>query len=208
MSKPLPIVKSRILRHMMRFGNQVMLKPQSVASHSFYVALMTLDLCQLLEVDDSVLLPALAKAILHDVPESEVTDIVYPVKKRLEGIPERLEEEVIKHYGLNKRYTWISDLGEWVVKISDMVEAFMQIIEEEMYGNITFAVNETKAEFLADIRDLILGVPNKTPRIIQAKFGEKIFQHIIKEYRLPLDAHIKREAITPRTLLTRAGDER
>ncbi len=79
-----------------RFGTLPMIQSESVAAHSFNVAIMSLliaDFDEDLKVDHALLL---RKALFHDFEETILSDIPHPIKHRFQGgrLGKQLEEIV------------------------------------------------------------------------------------------------------------------
>ena len=71
------------LKHIIRYNTRRHIKNESVAEHSFYVALISLILCQENNLDDKTTKDAIIKALLHDMPEIEINDITHDAKEKL-----------------------------------------------------------------------------------------------------------------------------
>lgn len=73
-----------MLKDVIRYNCRKHLKDESVAEHSFYVALLALMICEEKNVkDDDVIRKVLIKALLHDMPEIDLNDITHNVKEKL-----------------------------------------------------------------------------------------------------------------------------
>lgn len=72
------------LKDVIRYNCRKHLKDESVAEHSFYVALLTLMICDEKNIkDEGIITRSLIKALLHDMPEIELNDITHNVKEKL-----------------------------------------------------------------------------------------------------------------------------
>lgn len=71
------------LKDVIRYNTKQKLKDESVAEHSFYVALISLLLCFKFNIDAEDTLQILIKSLLHDMPEIELNDITHDVKEKL-----------------------------------------------------------------------------------------------------------------------------
>lgn len=71
------------LKSIIRYNTRMHIKNESVAEHSFYVALLTLMICDKENMSDEIKLQAIIKALLHDMPEIETNDITHDAKERL-----------------------------------------------------------------------------------------------------------------------------
>lgn len=73
-----------MLKDVIRYNCRKHLKDESVAEHSFYVALLALMICEQKHIEDNdIIRQVLIKALLHDMPEIELNDITHNVKERL-----------------------------------------------------------------------------------------------------------------------------
>lgn len=123
-----------------------LVKPTTVAEHSFHVAVIALTISEdLKEAGQPVdQFKVLKHALLHDVEESIISDIPYTVKMhirpslaealrimgedQLVDVPEWLTREI---------YAECDGSMEWlVVKAADMVELLMYCRDEERLGNL------------------------------------------------------------------------
>lgn len=107
---------------------------ETVAAHSFEVAYLTMVLADRLvssgcKIDVA---KALRMALIHDIPESIMGDIVKWSKDRLGDGPERLEEEAIEELGLQNYGNLLRELNEGVstealiVKLADHLSTALQ----------------------------------------------------------------------------------
>lgn len=113
---------------------------QNVAEHSFYVALYTDKLCQMLPVPDNVRVQAVALALRHDMLEVMHGDIPGPAKGRL-GVDDkrdwgRLERATEGDYTFPPLSLNESLFVARVVKMADKIEAAMFLQREVQTGNV------------------------------------------------------------------------
>lgn len=71
------------LKNIIRYNTRLRLKDESVAEHSFYVALLSLMICDKYNVSNEITKNTVIKALLHDMPEIETNDITHDAKERL-----------------------------------------------------------------------------------------------------------------------------
>lgn len=72
-----------MLKNIIRYNTRRHLKNESVAEHSFYVALISLQLCKEYNLNERITHDAVIKALLHDMPEIELNDITHDAKEKL-----------------------------------------------------------------------------------------------------------------------------
>ncbi len=116
---------------------------ETVAAHSFEVAYLTMVLADRLvnsgcEIDVA---KALRMALIHDIPESIMGDIVKWSKDRLGDGPDRLEEEAIEELGLQNYGSLLKELNEGtsvealIVKLADNLSTALQGIRYRVMGH-------------------------------------------------------------------------
>lgn len=128
------------LKNLVRYNNRTKLKDESVAEHSFFVALMSLMICDTLEIDKETTYECLVKAVLHDMPEIEMNDITHDVKERLklETILQSYENEYYqKHF---KSFASMMDLEDGslssiIVALADTESVKQFVQNEKRLGN-------------------------------------------------------------------------
>lgn len=138
-----------------RFGNMPMIEVESVASHSYNVAIMSLmiaDYDETLKVDREAML---RKALFHDFEETILSDIPHPIKHRFKGgklgrllkeiVPELVENEIFKELpdGLKNRYVRDAlgakeDLEGRIVAAADAMDIIVTALREQKLGNRYF----------------------------------------------------------------------
>jgi 5'-deoxynucleotidase YfbR-like HD superfamily hydrolase len=138
-----------------RFGTLPMIEVESVASHSYNVAIMALmiaDYEDKLEINREVLL---RKALFHDFEETILSDIPHPIKHRFKGgklghllkeiVPELIEHEIFKELPerLRKRCVQAAlsakeDAEGQIVGAADAMDIIMTSLRELKMGNRYF----------------------------------------------------------------------
>lgn len=138
------IRKLRALRHIRRFNFHHCNRPTSVAEHSFFVALIAMELFP----NDPTVLEA---ALLHDAEEACTGDIGHLIRKRLDM--KTIDQRAAYELGLNMR-----DAGHRVndaVMLCDLVELKIYLEEERMSGNLH--LSEIESEVMGGINYLCQG---------------------------------------------------
>lgn len=136
------------LKHMARYNTWPRIQNESVAEHSFYVALFTLMLCEEFGVNHQVKSYAFEIAIVHDVPEAIMNDITYDAKRKIPEINEPLkkfEKSYIKknfpkQYDLMFEFTEDEEilLARELVHLADAYSVAQYCDNEVMLGNKYF----------------------------------------------------------------------
>lgn len=88
------------LKDVIRYNCRKHIKDESVAEHSFYVALMSLMICEEKHIkDERIIRDAVTKSLLHDMPEIDLNDITHNVKEALNLRPmlKKYEDEYFEH---------------------------------------------------------------------------------------------------------------
>ncbi len=138
-----------------RFGTLPMIQSESVASHSYNVAILSLmitDYDPEIQIDRELLL---RKALFHDFEETILSDIPHPIKHRFKGgklgqlleeiVPELVENEIFKELPphLRDRYARVTITskegveGE-MVAAADAMDIVMTAVRELKLGNRYF----------------------------------------------------------------------
>jgi hypothetical protein len=117
------------LYYIKRWGRTPTLRIQSVAEHSFHVAALSDELCRRLGVLDVVRLRTVWWAMYHDAPETETTDIPYPVKKPLKMYIDRLETDLCPWY-----YNAKAEIGPTSIAIISIADKMEELVFLNVWG--------------------------------------------------------------------------
>lgn len=138
------------LKNLKRYNHRTRLKDESVAEHSFFTTLITLELCVQFKLDNATTFTCMLKALLHDMPETELNDITYDVKLALNLYP-LLKVYEDKYY--EKHFPEFAQLMNndeenivnLIVKYADALSVLQYSYNEIELGNVTFKTikNET-----------------------------------------------------------------
>ena len=132
------------LKNVIRYNTKNKLKDESVAEHSFYVALIVLKLCKEYEYSEETTQLCLIKAILHDMPEIELNDITHDVKEHLHLRP-LLKEYEDDYY--KREFTEYADLMikpqtfDTIVDLADAYSVRQYCLNEISLGNHNSEIN-------------------------------------------------------------------
>lgn len=146
------------LKNVIRYNTRPILKQESVAEHSFYVALFTLKICDDYNINENIKKDAVIKSLLHDMPEIELNDITHNVKEKLRLRPflKAYEDEYYKtHY--SQYYELMStshDLTSIIVVLADAWSVFQYVNNEMSLGNKSKQIEEIDNEIRQRIQDL------------------------------------------------------
>jgi 5'-deoxynucleotidase YfbR-like HD superfamily hydrolase len=138
-----------------RFGTLPMIESESVASHSYNVAIMALMIADYepdLEVNRE---EVMRKALFHDFEETILSDIPHPIKHRFKGgklgvllkeiVPELIENEIFKELPERLKRLYVKsalgakeDLEGQIVGAADAMDIIMTSLRELKMGNRYF----------------------------------------------------------------------
>jgi len=104
-----------LLTYVPRWGIIPMARPESVAEHTFRVAVIAFEIAQRYGVETA---PVLYRALIHDGPEAGTGDIASPVKEPLADLPE-LERALCSWWEPGKPPR---DVLDHIVKIADLID--------------------------------------------------------------------------------------
>lgn len=163
------------LKNLVRFNMDFKINTESVAEHSYFVALFTDIIVQYLVEQDKFdtrdALNCLRIALIHDTPEVETSDIPHPVKvnnPEINAVLTKAEYEYIER-NFGKKYltlfkafecpTNITERGyHLVVKFADILSVLQFAYMEIKMGNLNF--------------EFILRSATKRYKIIKKEFEE------------------------------------
>ena len=131
------------LKNIKRYNHRTRLKEESVAEHSFFTTLITVELCKKFELDNETMLRCILKSLLHDMPETELNDITYDVKIALNLYPllKVYEDKYFeKHFPefsklMNNEEENVVNL---IVNYADAMSVLQYTYNEIELGNTTF----------------------------------------------------------------------
>ena len=109
------------------------LRDQSVAEHSFRVAVIAMEICRALNQDglpssNVIEYHVLVWALVHDGPEAETGDIPYTAKRNIpDEMVERIEHKLCPWYEQFERRIHPPELA--IIKIADKVEEVLYLRE-------------------------------------------------------------------------------
>ena len=131
------------LKSLIRFNTSSRLKDESVAEHSFFVAIYSLLIATEVSKFSTISIEkVLTMALIHDVPEINLSDIPHDVKKRLNvyDILERLELESFsstKFRDIFKELSEKKSLESQIVHYADILSVKVYTLSEISLGNTT-----------------------------------------------------------------------
>lgn len=137
------LMKDYRLKSTIRYNNRNKITNESVAEHSFYVALYTLEICNNYNIKNDIVKIALEKALLHDMPERDISDIPYDVKnnipelkKILKNKEKELEKELETRFKCEcQEDNEIEIIIEKIVKMADNYSVYQYCLKEQELGN-------------------------------------------------------------------------
>ena len=133
-----------VLRSLIRYQTLNRLINESVAEHTFYVAIFVLKLKEYYNFNLEI---ALKMELIHDIPEAYISDIPHNIKKKnpaLRKIVEQLEEEVIKDrlsedaMDLLNQFNNGSTPEGLICQLADIISVILYVQDELNLGNLNF----------------------------------------------------------------------
>lgn len=164
---------NRRLNRIIRFNTRHKISSESVAAHSFYVALYALILADIMKehVDKIDKEKVLIYALLHDMEECVSGDVVRTFKKRMikaydeltqesintifDRFPEHLKTEYINNWKNNDK-----GLEGLIVQVADDLSGLVYCIEEINMGNNYFKLIRDSYMKGLKIKMQVLGLDN------------------------------------------------
>lgn len=150
------------LKNIIRYNTRPRQTNESVAEHSFYVAVIALELCDEYKFNKTITNNIIIKALLHDMPEIEINDITYDAKERLNLRPylKKYEDDYFdrrfpKYAKLMKN---ADNLEQLVVDLADAYSVLQYANHEISLGNKTdemLTIRETIEPRIVSIREKI-----------------------------------------------------
>lgn len=149
------------LRFIQRYSLTPRNTSETVAEHSFFVAVIVLELADTYEFDVGI---AIKMAILHDFAESELGDITLTAKQKHPGLVKEVRkaenkimrsfgEDIYKLYQVYEERTTVESL---VVKYADILQV-KQYLESEMERGYSSKIKE----MIKSTDDIILNYQQK-----------------------------------------------
>lgn len=134
------IMNEYVLSSIIRYNNRIRLADESVAEHTCFVSVFCLKIMAQLDLDHETERQVLILAALHDMAESQTSDIPHNVKANypeMESILEKIETDYYKE-------TWAkyfevvykpSDLVYNILKLADAYSVYQYCLNERNLGN-------------------------------------------------------------------------
>jgi 5'-deoxynucleotidase YfbR-like HD superfamily hydrolase len=148
------LTKVRKMAHMNRFAPEIYLRPEDVAEHSYWVALLSLAIAdeyvKTVKIDR---LKLLTMSLFHDMIEIFTTDVPTPIKRSTRGtdvfyekVEKKAGKELEKLLGYHNLTNLIDELEHsdsieaQIVRVADRVSAIIYSAEEAFLGNRSFNI--------------------------------------------------------------------
>ncbi len=134
------VMNEYVLSKIIRYNNRTRLQNESVAEHTCFVSLFCLKIMAQLNLDHETERQVLILAVLHDMAESETSDIPHNVKANypeMECILADIEE---RYYEKNwEKYIDVvykhNDLVYNIIKLADAYSVYQYCMNERNLGN-------------------------------------------------------------------------
>jgi len=137
------------LKTLVRYNHRLRLTNESVAEHSFFTALFVLEICDKLSIEGKLKAKCIEYALLHDVPETILSDVPSDVKDLSETL--RMLLQIFEDSFMEDNYPNYTSHSKdeeilSVVKLADLYSVRQYCMVEAALGTKTLdfadAVNE------------------------------------------------------------------
>lgn len=119
-----------------RWSTTPAISRQSIADHSFYVALYTDHMCDMLRLPDGIRYDALHWALIHDMPETVTSDIPGPVKRTITNVMNLNSVEGTIFQELEyPNSAPLFDQSRKIVKAANLIDEVFYLHSEQLLGN-------------------------------------------------------------------------
>ena len=145
------VMNDYVLSKIIRYNHRQKLQDESVATHSFYVALLSLKIMAKLEISKEDVKQTLVLAILHDVPESFTSDIPHDVKTNYPKMANVLDDIEVDFFKKNWK-PYLCDVLDYrkvpylIVKLADAYSVYQYCENERILGNVSDIIQEIRIE--------------------------------------------------------------
>ncbi len=138
-----------------RYTSRLIIRPENLAEHSYYVATNVVKFGKLLGVSEDRINKAVRVALAHDTAETLTSDLPHNLKEyspELNKICEELEVKLISEYFPYFKddyldfYNDVDPMVNLLVKLADVVDVIMFINREETLGNRDEDILQIRAE--------------------------------------------------------------
>ena len=138
-----------------RYTSRLIIRPENLAEHSYYVATNVVKFGKLLGVSEDRINKAVRVALAHDTAETLTSDLPHNLKEyspELNKICEELEVKLISEYFPYFKdeyldfYNNVDPIVNLLVKLADVVDVIMFINREETLGNRDEDILQIRAE--------------------------------------------------------------
>ena len=150
------------LKNIIRYNTRPRQTNESVAEHSFYVAIIALELCKEFGLTPLMTHQIVIKALLHDMPEIEINDITYDAKEKLNLRPylKKYEDDYFDrrfpdYAELMKND---SDIRQLVVDLADAYSVIQYANHEIELGNQTDEIKIIKNSTISRVEAIKLKI--------------------------------------------------
>lgn len=159
------IMNEYVLSSIIRYNNRIRLADESVAEHTCFVSVFCLKIMAQLDLDHETERQILILAALHDMAESQTSDIPHNVKANypeMESILEKIETDYYKETW-TKYFEVVYKPGNLVyniLKLADAYSVYQYCLNERNLGNQSSDAIEIMNESLSRI-DIFIKNINK-----------------------------------------------
>lgn len=163
MKKKLDLDTLYNLSYLIRYSNVPRIKDESVAEHSFYVALSVI---KLYEDYNFNLQRAISMAVTHDLVESEIGDISFMLKRKNPVIKEEIK--VVEYVEIAKYPDYVRELIEEYMDMATIESIIVHIADaHQCYCYANHEVKLGNAGYMQNVVDNVPGRVDELKTLIQ-----------------------------------------
>lgn len=149
------------LKNIIRYNNKLTITKESVAEHSFFVAMISAKICDILQLSSEIKYETIIKSLLHDMPEIILNDITHDTKQLLNLQP--LLDVYEKKYFENNFSSYLdvlynsknNEIVNLIVNLSDILSVKQFCLTEMNLGNTTVEIYDVMNDTLQRERDVM-----------------------------------------------------
>lgn len=173
-----------LLTYVPRWSIIPVARPESVAEHSFRVAVIALEIAQRANLETA---PVLYRALIHDGPEAGTGDIANPVKGPIAPDLQRIERVLCPWWDSGRPSR---DIFDHIVKVADVMDALVYLQRHgEFMGGLNNIMHWALERMETQYESALNRLPEdmqKTARIVYSdiRHPESPWQRLDAEIRL------------------------
>lgn len=182
----------RDLRNMatvMRWGIVPTTRQQNLAEHSYFVTMYANDICLMAGVTDEIRLSVLKSALGHDLDEIFTCDVPGPHKRHVMIANSNWLHKAMEKVFEYKAQRWGSKIDhlalvKTIVKVADILESVLYLIEEMRMGNTNVAEHE--AVLFAKLGEMLDRLDSITDALSFSRVKNRVIDKVHEARWMPM----------------------